>query len=57
MHGFDFYTPTYVYFGQDVKLAVVAMVHRLGGARTIGSFQKLDQADIRSIYEAANRPD
>ena len=43
-------------FGAEA-LDQLAEVCSFGGTRTIGSFQKLDRADIRSIYEAANRPD
>lgn len=43
-------------FGAEA-LDRLAEVCSFGGTRTIGSFQKLDRVDIRSIYEAANRPD
>ena len=41
-------------FGEK-ELDELAEVCSFHGSRTIGSFRKLDQADIRRIYEAANR--
>lgn len=41
-------------FGEK-ELGELAEVCSFHGSRTIGSFRKLDQADIRRIYEAANQ--
>ncbi len=57
MHAFEFSIPTQIIFGPGTEDRTGELARRCTfyGARTIGAFRVLGEADILAIYRAANR--